>query len=83
MRSDHQNDDAVALRDHLAMTQKILVRCWSRDHRDKLLENSVLLAERQRVGCRRLETVEPDNDVDPIVVGRKRHLDFGYDSFVP
>ena len=46
MRSDHQNDDAVALRDERAMAQKIVVRRRCRDDRDELLQDSVLLAER-------------------------------------
>ena len=83
MRSDHQNDDAVALLDKRAMAQKIIARRRSRDDCDKLLQDSILLAERQCIRCRRVETVEPDNDVDPIVVRRERHLDFGYDPVRP
>ena len=47
------------------------------------LQDSILLAERQRVGRRSVETVEPDNDVNPIVARRERHLDFGYDPVRP
>ena len=65
------------------MAQKILVRRRARDDRDKLLQDSVLLAERQRISCRRVETVEPDDDVDPIVMRGERHLDFGDDPVGP
>ena len=83
MRGDHQNDDAVALRNERPMAQKKLVRRRSSDDRDKLLQDFILLGERQCVGRRGVETVESDNDVDPIVLRRERHLDFGYDPVGP
>jgi hypothetical protein len=62
------------------MAQKIVVRRGTRDNRDKLFQDPILLAERQCVSGRGVETVEPDNDVNPLVPGRERHLDFGNDA---
>ena len=65
------------------MAQKIIVRRGPRDDCHELLQDSILLAERQRISCRGVETVEPDNDVDPIVLRRERHLDLGDDAVGP
>ncbi len=62
------------------MAQEIVVRNRVGDHGDQLRQNPVLFAERIGVGRGGLETVEPDNEVDPIVGGGERGLDFDDDA---
>ena len=47
---------------------------------DELLQDPVLLAERERISRGGVEAAEPDDDVGPIVVGGERRLDLGDDS---
>ena len=65
------------------MAEKIRVRRGALDDRDQLLQDSVLLGERERVSRRGVETVEADDDVGPVVARGERRLDFGDDSVRP
>ena len=62
------------------MAQEVVVRRRPGDDRHQLLQDPVLLAERERISRRGVETVEADNDVGPVVMRRQRHLDLGDDS---
>ena len=75
VRRDHRQDDALARRDQGAMAQEIIMRRGPGDHGHELLQDAVLLPERQRVGRGGVETVEADDHLDPVVSRRQRHLD--------
>ena len=62
------------------MAEEEIVRRRPRDHGHELLQDAVLLAKRERVRRRRVETVEADDHVDPVVSRRQRHLDKGDDA---
>ena len=77
---DHQDDDARAFGNQRAMAQEIGVRRRRGDDGDELLQDPVLLAERERISGCGVETVEPDNDVGPVVVRGERRLDLDDDA---
>src|SRR5271166_51078 len=83
VRRHQRENDALSGRDQGTVAEEIRVRGRSGDDRQKLLQDAVLLGERERVSGSRLELVETQDELDPVVLRRKRHFDFGYDAVRP
>jgi hypothetical protein len=80
LRCDHDQDHALAFLEKLLVALEIVKRAGGGDNRNQLGENAVLARQRIGVACCRIETVEADNGVDPVIGRCQRHLDLGDDA---
>ena len=80
MRRDHAHHDALLAPQIFLVPLEIVVGDGRGDRRDQLGQDAVLDAEIVAEARRVHEIVEADDDVDPVVGGRQRHLDLGDDA---
>ncbi len=80
MGGDGDERNARPLGDQRLVAQEIRLGSGRCDGGNELLEDAVLFAERQRISHCRVESIEPDDHVRPVIFGSQRHFHFGDDA---
>ena len=80
LRGDRDEADTLAFAEEFLVALEIGKRGWRGDRRDQLGQQPVLQADGIAVARRVHETVESDDNVDPLVRSRQRHLHLGDDA---